>query len=79
MCSQESGDLITPAYIAKVIDKVAPGVKSLAAGVKDEHVAIAVSYLKDQVKRPWASDFLTTDLMVYLEKIDGAKWVRSSL
>ncbi|EJD40815.1 malate synthase [Auricularia subglabra TFB-10046 SS5] len=75
----DSGDVITPGYIGKVVDGVAPNVKSLVAGIKDEHLAIAVSYLKDQVKRPWASDFLTSDLMVYLEKVDGAKWVRSSL
>lgn len=75
----DSGDVITSAYIGKLVDKVAPSVKSLVAGIKDEHLAIAVSYLKDQVKRQWASDFLTSDLMVYLEKVDGAKWVRSSL
>ncbi|KZW03266.1 putative malate synthase, glyoxisomal [Exidia glandulosa HHB12029] len=75
----DTGDVVTAAYISKVVDQVAPSVKSLVANVKDEHVAVAVSYLKDQVKRQWASDFLTSDLMVYLEKVDGAKWARSAL
>ncbi|KAH7099034.1 malate synthase [Auriculariales sp. MPI-PUGE-AT-0066] len=74
-----TGDAISAGYIAKVVDQVAPGVRKLVPSVKDEHLAIAVSYLKDQVKRPWASDFLTTDLMVYLEKVDGTKWVRAAL
>lgn len=75
----ETGDVITPGYIAKVVDQVAPGVKKLVPTVKDEHLAVAVSYLKDQIKRPWASDFLTSDLMIYLEKVDGTKWVRAAL
>lgn len=76
--SQESGDAITAAYIAKVIDKAVPSVAKLVK-VQDDHISIAAAYLKEQVKQPWASDFLTTDLMPYLEKVDGAKWVRSAL
>ena len=76
---QDTGDQVTASYLERVIDRTAPSIKSLAAGVKDEHVAVAAGYLKDQVKKPWASDFLTSDLMAYLERVDGAKWVRSSL
>ncbi|KZV95038.1 putative malate synthase, glyoxisomal [Exidia glandulosa HHB12029] len=75
---QESGDAITASYIAKVVDKAVPSITKLVK-VQDDHVSIAAAYLKEQVKQQWASDFLTTDLMPYLEKVDGAKWVRSAL
>ena len=48
-------------------------------GLKDEHVRIAGDYLKAQVRKEWASDFLTIDMMPYLEKLDGTKWLKSSL
>jgi len=75
----DTGDIITATYLHKVIDRVVPSVRSLVAGVKDDHVAIAANYLKDQVQRPWASDFLTSDLMAYLERVDGSKWVKAPL
>lgn len=76
---QDNGHSITASYIQKLIDRAAPSIKSLAAGVNDDHVAIAASYLKDQLQAPWASDFLTSDLMPYLERVDGSRWVRSAL
>ncbi|EJD52461.1 malate synthase [Auricularia subglabra TFB-10046 SS5] len=75
----DTGDVITASYIEKVIDRSVASIQSLVPSVKDEHISVAAAYLKDQVKRQWASDFLTTDLMSYLEKVDGAKWVRSAL
>ena len=70
---------MTPKYIDSVIDSIAPSVPKMVAGVKSENVDIAANYLKEQVRKPWASDFLTSDLMPYLEKLDGSKWVKSVL
>lgn len=53
--------------------------KKIVPGLDDDHVRIAGDYLKAQVRKEWASDFLTTDLMPYLERVDGVKWVKSAL
>lgn len=74
-----SGASITPAYIDKVIDSFAPKVSKLVAGVKDENVKIAADYLKAQVRQEWPSEFLTSDLMGELQKLDGVTWVKSAL
>jgi len=74
-----SGAAITPAYIDKVIDEFTPKVTKLVAGVKEENVKIAAGYLKDQIRKEWASEFLTSDLMGELQKLDGVAWLKSAL
>jgi len=74
-----SGQPITPEYVDALVKELSPSVKSLVGGVSDEHIKIAGEYLKGQVRQEWPSDFLTSDLMPLLEKVDGAKWVRSAL
>ncbi|RDB16938.1 Malate synthase, glyoxysomal [Hypsizygus marmoreus] len=67
----ESGQPITLEYIDGLIAELAPGIKKLAPGVKEEHVKVAVEYLKGQIRREWPSEFLTSDLMPYLAIADG--------
>jgi malate synthase len=74
-----TGAPISPSYIDKVIDEFAPKIPKLIAGVKEENVKIAAGYLKDQVRKEWASEFLTSDLMGELQKLDGVAWVKSAL
>jgi malate synthase len=74
-----TGQVITSTYIDKVIDSFAPNVAKKIAGVKEEHVGIAAKYLRDQIRKEWPSDFLTSDLMERLEQADGVKWVKSAL
>jgi malate synthase len=62
-----------------VIGQVAPGITKIVSGINQQHVDIAAAYLSAQVKREWPSDFLTSDLMPYLEAQDGGKWVRAAL
>ncbi|QRW07296.1 malate synthase [Ceratobasidium sp. AG-Ba] len=76
---QDTTDVITASYIDKVISQVSPNVTKIVAGISQQHVDIAAAYLSAQVKREWASDFLTSDLMAYLESQDGGKWVRAAL
>jgi malate synthase len=47
--------------------------------VQDKQIQIAADYMISQVKADRASDFLTSDLMPYLEQLDGGKWFKSSL
>jgi len=77
----DSGQYVTAEYVEKLIDEVAPGVKGVFAGVKEENLKIAVEYLKGQIKREWPSEFLTSDLMGHLAIADGveAKWQKSAL
>jgi len=75
----DNGNIVTPKYVDATIDSIAPNVPKLVAGVKSDNVQIAANYLKEQVRKPWASDFLTSDLMPYLEKLDGSTWVKSAL
>lgn len=73
----DSGHPITTAYVEKVIRQGAQEVK--VPGVSPKHVEIAARYLTEQIKAEKCSDFLTSDLMPYLEALDGGKWVKSSL
>ncbi|CAE6411056.1 unnamed protein product [Rhizoctonia solani] len=75
----DTTDVITGSYIDKVISEVVPSVTKIVNGINQQHVDIAAAYLSAQVKREWASDFLTSDLMPYLEVQDGGKWVRAAL
>jgi malate synthase len=77
----DNGRPITPEYIDEQIDELMPNIKTLAPGVKDEHVKISATYLKNQIRKQWPSEFLTSDLMPYLATTDGVEthWFRSSL
>ncbi|KAF8528038.1 malate synthase [Hysterangium stoloniferum] len=77
--SLDSGQPITTSYIDSLVAQLTPDIKTLIGGIKDEHIRVAGDYLKVQVRKTWPSDFLTSDLMLYLEDIDGGKWVKSAL
>jgi malate synthase len=62
-----------------VLKQAAANVKSLVPSVTEPHVQIATEYMIAQVKADRASDFLTSDLMPYLEQLDGGKWIKASL
>ncbi|PAV18590.1 malate synthase [Pyrrhoderma noxium] len=69
----ENGAPVTPELVDKVVAEVAPSITKLIPGVTDEHVKITSDYLKGQVRKAWLSDFLTSDLMYYLEAADGVE------
>lgn len=77
----DDGHPITPEFIDAQIDQLIPNIKKLAPTAKDEHLKISVTYLKNQIRKQWPSEFLTTDLMPYLATADGVgtHWFRSSL
>jgi malate synthase len=77
----DTGEPVTVELVDGLIKELAPGVRKLAPGVKEADLAVAVEYLKGQIRRQWASDFLTSDLMPYLAKADGVevKWQKSAL
>jgi len=77
----DTGTAITVEYVGKLIDTIAPEVRKVVPGIKDEHLRIVAKYLKDQVSRQWPGEFLTSDLMPYLGAADGvpARWQRSFL
>ncbi|TFL02538.1 malate synthase [Pterulicium gracile] len=76
-----SGRSISVDYVDRTIDELAPGIKKMAPGVKDEDLQVAVRYLKSQIRQTWPSEFLTSDLMFYLAKKDGVahQWQKSAL
>lgn len=69
----DTGVPITTESIDKLIADVAPGLGKIVGGLKAEDVNIAVEYLKGQIRRPWPSEFLTSDLMGYLAIRDGVE------
>jgi len=75
----DTGEHITPELVDRVIDEVAPTLKS--AAVKEQNLEIVAKYLKKQVRQEWPSEFLTSDLMSYLAVADGCppQWQRSAL
>lgn len=75
----DTGHPITVAYVEGVLKNAAGSVKSLVPSVQDKHIKIATEYMISQVKADRASDFLTSDLMPYLEQLDGGKWIKASL
>lgn len=75
----DTGHPITVSYVENIIRQAAGNVKSLVANVSDKHIQIAADYMISQIKAERASDFLTSDLMPYLEQLDGGKWIKSSL
>ena len=75
----DTGHSITTSYVGKILQNAAENAKSLVSGVSDKHIQIARDYMVSQIKAERASDFLTSDLLPYLEQLDGGKWVKSSL
>ena len=77
----ETGTTITAEYIGRLIDATAPGIRKAVPALRDDHLRIVAKYLKDQVRRQWPSEFLTSDLMPHLAAADGvpASWQRSVL
>ncbi|KAF7315786.1 Malate synthase [Mycena indigotica] len=77
----ETGEAVTAELVDQLVKELAPTVKKLAPGVKEADVGVAVEYLKGQVRKEWASEFLTSDLMPYLAMADGvpSKWQKASL
>lgn len=72
----DSGEVVTPALVDEVVAEVGPSIKTLVAGVSDKHLSVTSDYLKSQVRSAWLSDFLTSDLMYYLEMEDGVEPAR---
>lgn len=66
----DSGKKITPSHLQPIFDEEAAAVSKLA-GISAKHVEIAKKYMVGQLSQEWPSDFLTSDLMEYLE--DGNK------
>jgi malate synthase len=77
----DTGETITAEYIDGLISELAPGVKKLVPSIKDDHLYIITEYLKVQIRKPWPTDFLTSDLMPYLAIADGVdpKWGKAAL
>ncbi|KAH9176549.1 malate synthase [Lactarius sanguifluus] len=77
----DTGATITADYITKLTDAAVPEVRKAVPALRDEHLHIVAKYLKEQVRRQWPSEFLTSDLMPYLAAADGVppSWQRSTL
>jgi len=77
----DTGEPVTPELVDACVDEAVPAVKKLVPGVTDAHIALTTDYIKKQVRKHWPSDFLTSDLMYYLETADGVEtqWQRASL
>ncbi|TDL26067.1 malate synthase [Rickenella mellea] len=77
----DSGQPVTAEFVDHLVTEVSPEVRKLVAGITDEHVKISSEYLRRQVRKQWPSEFLTSDLMVFLENADGVKgeWHRAAL
>ncbi|KIJ18598.1 malate synthase [Paxillus involutus ATCC 200175] len=77
----DTGEPVTVQLVDRVIAQQAPSIKSIAPGIKEEHLEITTSYLKGQIRQEWPSEFLTSDLMPILSAADGVeeKWQKSVL
>ncbi|KAF8502155.1 malate synthase [Russula emetica] len=77
----DTGTTITAEYVGRLIDATTPGIRKAVPALRDDHLRIVAKYIKDQVGRQWASEFLTSDLMPHLAAADGvpASWQRSFL
>ena len=75
----DSGEVITAEWIDRLVDEIAPTLKS--AAITEENLDIVARYLKKQVRQEWPSEFLTSDLMSYLAIADGCppQFQRSAL
>ena len=79
MRTADSGEVITAAYVDRLVDEIAPTLQN--AMLTAENLEIVGKYLKAQVRKEWPSEFLTSDLMGYLAVRDGcpAAWQKSVL
>ncbi|POY75923.1 hypothetical protein BMF94_1007 [Rhodotorula taiwanensis] len=64
--STTDGKKITTAYVDKILDEETQKTKS--SGLDAKRVDLCARYLKDQIRAPLLSDFLTTDLMPHLDE-----------
>jgi malate synthase len=74
----ESGKKIDSAYLQPIFSEEAAKVATLP-GVDPSHVKIASEYLIGDIKAQWPSDFLTSDLMPYLDSQKVETGGKSSL
>lgn len=77
----DNGEPITVEFLDHVIEEQAPTIKTIAPGIKQDHLKITTSYLKGQIRQEWPSEFLTSDLMPLLTMADGVevKWQKNFL
>lgn len=75
----DTGELVTAEYVDKLVDQIVPTLKS--ASIQEKNLDVVARYLKKQVRQEWPSEFLTSDLMIYLAIADGCppQWQRSVL
>ncbi|KAG9015382.1 hypothetical protein FRB95_014910 [Tulasnella sp. JGI-2019a] len=73
----DDGQMITSELIDSYIKTAAKHIK--ISGVTDRHVQIASKYLSEQVRKERASEFLTSDLMGYLDGGSGGLVSRRSM
>jgi len=77
--SLDNGKAITPEYIDSFIKTTSQGLSKRIAGVTEKHVEIASTYLSQQIRKERASEFLTVDLLGYLDGGSGGFVSRRSL
>ncbi|WVN87616.1 malate synthase A [Cryptococcus depauperatus CBS 7841] len=64
----DSGKQINPSYVQTIFSEESSKVAALP-GIDPSHVKIASEYMAKQIKSQWPSDFLTSDLLGYLEGV----------
>ncbi|KAK8844808.1 malate synthase A [Kwoniella newhampshirensis] len=64
----DTGKTISPSYLQPIFSEESAKVSKLP-GIDPHHVKIASEYMAQQVKAQWPSDFLTSDLLGYLEGV----------
>ncbi|KIR58176.1 malate synthase A [Cryptococcus bacillisporus CA1280] len=74
----DSGKDINPSYVQTILSEEASKVSKLP-GIDPSHVKIASEYMAQQVKADWPSDFLTSDLLGYLEGVGTKGGAKASL
>jgi malate synthase len=77
----DTGDAVTAELVDRLAEDVMGDVRKAVPNIREEHVKVVKEYIKAQVRQPWPSEFLTSDLMPYLAAADGvpAKFQKSSL
>nr|AOR81604.1 malate synthase [Phaffia rhodozyma] len=63
----DTGDVITPALLSKVLTSESQKLVSSSPGISVENVEIARVYLEGEINAKYPSDFLTSDLMARLD------------
>ena len=78
----DTGTFVTAEYIDKLVDEEIPVLLRTSKTLQEKNLEIVGRYLKKQVRQEWPSEFLTSDLMYYLEAADGVDatiWQRAQL